>query len=431
MKERGGRLRYLSIVIGAFATVGVIVGLTNNLYSLYVIPVTTGLGISRGLYSSGLTVRYIVSAFCNLFMGKVYQRFGYRRPTAILVLLVAASYVGYGTAHNVVPFFLGALIYGVGEYFISTAALSRMLGNWFQSHLGVVTGIVMAASGVGGAVLSLALSEIMEATDWRTSLLFAAGLLAAVAVMIFFVMKDRPAEVGLQPYHDPERRGADHKAKKVAAPWAGVPMRVLLRKPYFYLTMAGMMLATIASNGVYSAVVPHLQDCGFSAAYAAKMLSLMLVLLAVDKIVLGMLADRFGAHFSTLLCVLFTFSGILVLALVKTQWQAVVAVVLLSMSVCLNGFIQPLLAAEIFGRSAYNTTLGIMMAMLSIGAVFASPMVNFSFDATGSYTRILIVLAIIAAADALLLLPAFHAEAKYRRELEASGQSESAASMEP
>ena len=288
--------------------------------------------------------------------------------------------------------------------------------------LGVVTGIVMAASGVGGSALSLVLSGIMESAGWRASLLFAAGLLAAVAVMIFFVMKDRPEELGLQPYHDPERRGAAHKPKKVAAPWAGVPMQVLLKKPYFYLTMIGMMLATIASNGVYSAVVPHLQDRGLSAAYAAKMLSLMLVLLAVDKIVLGMLADRFGAHFSTLLCVLFTFSGIVVLTLVKNEWQAVIAVVLLSVSVCLNGFIQPLLAAEIFGRSAYNTTLGIMMAMLSVGGLLSSPLVNFSFDATGSYTRILIVLAVIAAVDALFLLPAFHAEAKYRRELEASGQ---------
>jgi len=388
MKERNGQLRYLSIVIGAFLSVGVIVGLTNNLYSLYVIPITTGLGISRGLYSMGITVRYIASAFCNLFMGRLYQRFGYRRPTVLLVLLVAASYVGYGTARNAVPLFLGALIYGVGEYFISTAALSRMLGNWFQSHLGVVTGIVMAASGVGGSALSLVLSGIMESAGWRASLLFAAGLLAAVAVMIFFVMKDRPEELGLQPYHDPERRGAAHKPKKVAAPWAGVPMQVLLKKPYFYLTMIGMMLATIASNGVYSAVVPHLQDRGLSA----------------------------------LLCVLFTFSGIVVLTLVKNEWQAVIAVVLLSVSVCLNGFIQPLLAAEIFGRSAYNTTLGIMMAMLSVGGLLSSPLVNFSFDATGSYTRILIVLAVIAAVDALFLLPAFHAEAKYRRELEVSGQ---------
>ena len=109
-----------------------------------------------------------------------------------------------------------------------------------------------------------------------------------------------------------------------------------------------------------------------------EMLSLMLVLLAVDKIVLGMLADRFGAHFSTLLCVLFTFSGIVVLTLVKNEWQAVIAVLLLSVSVCLNGFIQPLLAAEIFGRSAYNTTLGIMMAMLSVGGLLSSPLVIMS-----------------------------------------------------
>ena len=53
-------------------------------------------------------------------------------------------------------------------------------------------------------------------------------------------------------------------------------MQVLLKKPYFYLTMIGMMLATIASNGVYSAVVPHLQDRGLSAAYAAQLLRLLL-----------------------------------------------------------------------------------------------------------------------------------------------------------
>lgn len=203
MKERNGQLRYLSIVIGAFLSVGVIVGLTNNLYSLYVIPITTGLGISRGLYSMGITVRYIASAFCNLFMGRLYQRFGYRRPTVLLVLLVAASYVGYGTARNAVPLFLGALIYGVGEYFLSTAALSRMLGNWFQSHLGVVTGIVMAASGVGGSALSLVLSGIMESAGWRASLLFAAGLLAAVAVMIFFVMKDGRRSLACSPITTP------------------------------------------------------------------------------------------------------------------------------------------------------------------------------------------------------------------------------------
>ena len=216
MKERNGQLRYLSIVIGAFLSVGVIVGLTNNLYSLYVIPITTGLGISRGLYSMGITVRYIASAFCNLFMGRLYQRFGYRRPTVLLVLLVAASYVGYGTARNAVPLFLGALIYGVGEYFISTAALSRMLGNWFQSHLGVVTGIVMAASGLGGTVFSVGLSEVMEHSGWRSAMWISAGLLLFSAVLIGLLVRDAPAWMGLQPYGDAEDR--EH-ARKRPSPW--------------------------------------------------------------------------------------------------------------------------------------------------------------------------------------------------------------------
>ena len=213
MKERIGQLQYLTIVVGAFLTVGVIIGLANNLYSLFVIPITTELGISRGVYSMALTVRYIASAFCNLFMGKLYLKFGYRRPTAILLLLVSVSYLGYAFAQNMFPFFLGALLYGIGEYFINTAALSRMLGNWFQSHLGVVTGIVMAASGVGGSILSLILSSIIESSGWRSALLFSSGLLALISLFVFRVMKDRPEELSLQPYHAIEHHGASRKSK--------------------------------------------------------------------------------------------------------------------------------------------------------------------------------------------------------------------------
>lgn len=100
MKERNGQLRYLSIVIGAFLSVGVIVGLTNNLYSLYVIPITTA-SASRAAcipWGSRSAISRPPSAIC--LWGRLYQRFGYRRPTVLLVLLVAASYVADGTARK-------------------------------------------------------------------------------------------------------------------------------------------------------------------------------------------------------------------------------------------------------------------------------------------------------------------------------------------
>lgn len=429
MRRSAGRLYYFVIAAGAFFTVAVIIGLTNNLYTLYVIPVTRDLGISRGVFSLALTVRYITSAFCNLFMGRLYQKYGYRRPTTLLVALVALSFVGYSLAQNMLPYLLGALIYGIGEYFISTAALSRLIATWFYSHQGVVTGIVMAASGVGGSILSLVLSSIMETSSWRDAQLFSAGLLAIVAVMIFFVIRDRPEEVGLTPYHSPEKPVQRTQHRRLTTPWDGVCMHELTRKPYFYLTMAGMMLATIASNGVYCIVVPHLQDVGFSASFAARMLSLMLIMMAVDKILLGIITDRFGAHCSVLACICFCFLGIVMLLNIHSQWQAVAAAVLLSMSVCLNGFIQPLLAQELFGRLAYGTTLGIMLAMLSIGGLLSSPLVNFSFDLTGSYRQILYVLAGVTVLDAILLLPAFYEEGRFRRKVESAASAPAAATV--
>ena len=412
------------IAAGAFVTVAVIIGLCNNLYTLFTIPVTTALGISRGAFSVSQSLRYAGNFLSSLLMGGLYRKYGYRRPTTIAILLASLIYLGYSLAQDILPFLIGSLLFGLMEYFLTTAAVTRLLGNWFYSHQGLAIGAAMAGSGVGGSILSLVLSSIMERSDFRAALRFAALLLLLTAGLVFFIMKDRPEEMGLSAYHDPDRPQRTRKKKRLPTAWEGVPAKELFRKPFFYLTMLGMVLAPLVSNGIYIALVPHLQDQGFSPSFAASMLSLVLILMAVNKILLGMLSDRIGAHHVVMLCLISSLLAVVLLADVKSSAQAVTAAILMAISTCLQGFVQPLLAAELVGRQAYGVTLGLILAMLSLGALAASPLMNFFYDLNGSYTQILLILAAVCAADALLLVPAFHMEQKFRRRVEQKGDSQ-------
>ena len=379
------------VAAAAFFLVACAMGLENNLYSLYLIPVTEALGVSRAAFSSAQSVRCLAALVSNLLFGALYQRFGFRRPALLCIALVTASYVWYAGAYDLVVFYAGALIFGLGESFLNTAGVARLTDSWFVRHKGAVLGAVMAASGLGGAVLGVTLEAAIRAFGWRGSFLLGAGLMATAGVLVLIIVRDHPKQLGLQPV-----RGEEAQKKRTSrtgcAAWEGQSMRLLLRRPYFYLTALSVFLCSVCTYGAYPIVTAHLQDQGMSAAFAASMYSLMMLLLAAAKVIVGALSDRFGAHRAMAACIVCNILGTGLLAVTKAPWQAALMTVLMGFALCTQTFAQPLLAAELFGTQAHAATLGILLAMVSAGGLIAPPIINASFDALGSYTPSLPVL---------------------------------------
>ena len=66
---------YHWVIFGAvFIEYTVSIGLANNIYSLFIIPVTQTFGITRGTFSIASSIKYI-AAFCsNLTFGLLYRQ---------------------------------------------------------------------------------------------------------------------------------------------------------------------------------------------------------------------------------------------------------------------------------------------------------------------------------------------------------------------
>ena len=82
-------------------------GLTNNVFSLYLIPVTRSLGVSRGAFSIAPSIKYLSAFGSNLLFGLFYNRYGYRKLTAIALVLGACAYFGFVPMQGLVPFYCG------------------------------------------------------------------------------------------------------------------------------------------------------------------------------------------------------------------------------------------------------------------------------------------------------------------------------------
>ena len=397
------------------------IGLANNIYSIYLIPVTEGLGVSRGVFSLAPSIKYLAAFFSNLAFGLLYRHWGYRQTATVALALTGVAYVGYALARNMAPFYLGAVLVGLSEAFCSTAGTARVISAWFHRHQGLVLGVVMASSGIGGSLFSVVMTAVMTRWSWRAALGISAGLLFLASVLVVLLVRDAPAWMGLQPLGDEEdRQRAKARQTRRPADWDGIPMAVLKRRGFFYVILLATFLVGIVNYAVFPIVAAHLQDRGLSAAGAASVQGVMFLAMAGAKIVEGLCCDRFNARSVMVFCLLSTAGGTALLALSGSAAMAIAAVILFSFGLATTTVMLPTLTTELFGERDYSSALGAQLAAISLSGVIALPAMNFSFDLLGSYVPGLWCLALVTLVTLGLYLIAFRGARRERRRMEAA-----------
>lgn len=380
-------------------------GLANINTSIYIIPVTTDLGISRSDYSLANSMRALVLFFCTALSGGIFKRFDVKKP--VIAGLFVCS-VGYGLltiCNTAVTIGLSCALIGLGEAFIGTAAANRIVNRWFHRLQGSMLGLISACTGLGGGICSIVISAVIQTSGWRFSRLLSGLSLFCTAVVTLLLLKDRPEQMGLKAYG----QGYVPKPKKhhtESAHWMGFTMQELMRKPTFYLAILTFFLAGVSIYSAFSTIAPHLQDQGMSAGDAALLNGLMLVFLALFKFVCGSISDIIGPKWVCTISMLLGTIGLLLMPGVHTMSQAVIAILLYTVSVPIVLVMIPLLTYPLFGYRSHDATLGIFLALPNLGSLIIVPVANAVYDRIGSYTPVFqfaTVLSVIVLGMLLLL----------------------------
>lgn len=380
-------------------------GLANNISSIYVIPVTNDLGISRGDFSLAISMRAMVLFLGTAFSGSAFKHFGVKKPVIIGLSACSIGYYLISVSNTPIAIGLSCALIGLGESFIGTAAISRIINRWFHRFQGSLLGLVSACTGLGGGICSIALSAVIQSNGWRYSHVLSAISLLVTAIIAFLLLRDDPTHIGLQPY------GQGYVPKKKThycedAHWMGFSMQELKRKPTFYLAILTFFLAGVSIYSSFSTIAPHLQDQGMSATDAAFLNGLMLIFLAVFKFVCGSLSDVIGPKRVCAICMVFAAIGLWLMPSVRTMPEAIIAIMLYSISVPIVLVMVSLVTYPLFGYRSHDATLGIFLAMPNLGSLIIGPIANTVYDKVGSYVPVFqcaSILAIVVLGMLLLL----------------------------
>jgi MFS family permease len=162
-------------------------------------------------------------------------------------------------------------------------------------------------------------------------------------------------------------------------------------------------------NGAITHLSALLTDRGITAADAALCASVLGGVSVLGRIIAGWLLDRFfGAHVA-LAVNLITALGIFLLARANNFPAGCLAAALIGIGAGGEAAITPYLLTRYFGLRGFSTLYGLTWTFYAAAGAIGPVILGRAFDATGSYSSLLVLLAAMLglAAATNLLLPRY------------------------
>ncbi|MEV5407331.1 MFS transporter [Thermopolyspora sp. NPDC052614] len=160
-------------------------------------PLREEFGWSRAAISLAVSVNLVLYGLTAPFAAALMDRFGMRRVVTVALLLVAAGsgFTIWMNASWQLVATWGVLV-GLGTGSMALVFVATVTDRWFVRHRGVVTGALTAAGATGQLVFLPILAHVIHGQGWRAAALTVAGAALAVVPLVWFLLRDRPEDVG-------------------------------------------------------------------------------------------------------------------------------------------------------------------------------------------------------------------------------------------
>jgi sugar phosphate permease len=370
-----------------------------------ILPLQKEFGWQNAEISSALGLRFLLFGLMAPFAAALINRFGMRRIALSALLLIAAGLLLSLAMTRVWQLvLLWGVVIGLGTGLTALVLGVTVATRWFSTRRGLVTGLLTASSATGQLLFLPLLASVSERLGWRPAVAMVCGALALTAFAVLAFMRDRPADVGQQPFGQAAGDDAANVEATIPAapisPWHA--LREASRTGVFWVLFGTFFICGASTNGlIQTHFIPLCADFGLPAVGAASVLAAMGMFDIVGTIGSGWLSDRYDSRW-----LLFWYYGLRGLSLMYLPFSdfTFYGLSLFALFYGLDWIatVPPTVKLTVtrFGRERANLVFGWIFAGHQLGAATAA------FGAGVSRTVLLSYLPAFFAAGALCLIAA-------------------------
>ncbi len=404
-----------------------LVGLTGLIMSLGSVPLFHALGVwsvalerqfqwSRTQLSFAFVLSRAEAGFLGPVEGYLSDRLGTRRMVLIGLSILGPGYFLFGQTHSLWMFYLTYVIMSFGNGLGSWIPMVTALNNWFLRRRSTAVAWANVGNRLGALVLVPAIAWAVDPDadrlGWRMTASILGGVVLALAVPLYMVIRNRPEEYGQYPDGLPGPEAQTAAGSTAAQPSqfqaqdTGLTAREALRTPAFWLVSFGhaFTVALLVTLSAHLALMLTDEEFGLSLQTAAWVITTYIATSMVCHPIGGYIGDHLPKNWAIFVSSVIQAASVFAITLTHSAPMAFLFAVVFGIG---DGGRNPLTLAirgDYFGRKAYATILGMSQIPMNITILMAPLLVGVYRDVWGSYNPPFLAVAVVSVLGGLMFL---------------------------
>jgi MFS family permease len=372
-------------------------------FGVLILPIERTFGWDRWVVSAAMSLRQLESGIVSPAVGFLLDRYSARKLIFWSAVISGAGFIGLSFTTGIVTFFLFFVVISLGASGVSHAVTwPVIISRWFRRNRGLATGLAVTGP-IFGSPLVIMNTQIEEAYGWRVVLIGYGVLILVGITLLSMVVRDGPEPYGLRPDGDPPDEGASTERATGPSPRpanAGLTLRAVFHTKEFWLFTSYLSGTFAVNSAVQVHMIPYFQqDLGFTATWAAVVMSIVFVISGIGRIGGGYLLDRMD--YRVVLAVVAAMMGFALLYLQIVPVNTVAATLPFALLFGVSfGCLVPMRGAVgsiMFGTRTIGGVLGLLQGGPIAAGVIGPFVMGIIFDLNGSYSAAIWGLVIISA----------------------------------
>jgi MFS family permease len=392
----GGRFHY-AWVVAAAGGIATLVGVEPlALFGVFLEPISSDLGVSRGAVSSVYWVAYVCLGIASIVSGWATDRIGLRKTLLIASLATVVPQLMLGWTKHLWELYLWyGVVYGLARSGFMTPLLVTIT-LWFRRRQGLAVGIVSSGTALGPMVFAPLFRHLISVYGWNNTFVIL-GIISGLALApCCWIIRNRPADLGLRPYGEEDLEKSLAGREKRRAERSRQPLfyrsdvssffrYAITTQPFFILPL--IHFAGCVSHSIPLAhVVVMATDRGISPIPAAAILGIAAGISAISRLIAPMLAERFGGRKVLILFILMQSVSILWLLPARDLWIFYAFSLFFGLGYGGEMTPFPIINRQYYGTAPIGMVYGFQVMVACVGMGIGGFVGGFLYDNMGNYT---------------------------------------------
>ena len=354
------------------------------LYTLgaFISPLEDEFGWTRSEITSGFSLMTIATGLGSPFLGVLVDKWGPRRIALPGAMLVLAAFSLISLATPSIRVWWGIWLFmALAAVTVQTTLWTAAIAANFDKARGLALAVALCGSGLASATLPLLATWVIDNYGWRMAPPVM-GLVVAVVVfpILYFGLHSNADKPGN------ERARARAKAQSRPVIRTGMAAMDAIRTLRFAKLAFAAFVFSVCALGLVPNLIPILTSFEFGRTEAAAIAGVVGLSSIVGRVTTGHLMDRMNSNFVGGTCVLLPIAScVLLLVAPGNEMVALIAVLVLGLSLGAEVDVIAFLTAQQFGTASYGTIFGVIAGLYSLAAASGPFLVSLIYDLTGSY----------------------------------------------